>query len=219
MRPFSASDPAAPEPCTSRLLASATIAMAHLPTLGRELCTDASKTRFMHERFWARDKPSGDDPGSGRRSATHPDTDIMGDTTRGQPDVPLSLPAYNSMGQLRADAWNSRPARFSPLEVWSTQDACLRSREAGSGIRSPVSLPRSRSRAPEPGPCPRGPGFLMVPGHRARDQAITLLDAVGVLTMKKTGVRAVSRGGRCRGRRTGWPGPEPATLLWPHVAI
>jgi arginine decarboxylase len=31
----------------------------------------------------------------------------MADATRGQPDVPLPLPAYNSVGQLRADAWNS----------------------------------------------------------------------------------------------------------------
>jgi arginine decarboxylase len=31
----------------------------------------------------------------------------MDDTTRGQHGVPLPLPAYNSVGQLRADAWNS----------------------------------------------------------------------------------------------------------------
>src|SRR6266566_3301615 len=47
------------------------------------------------------------------------------------------------------------------------QYGCLRSRKAGSAIRSPVLSPRSRSRVPEPGPCPRGPGFLMAPGHRA----------------------------------------------------
>ncbi|MGH3150527.1 MAG: hypothetical protein ACRDOB_07340, partial [Streptosporangiaceae bacterium] len=31
----------------------------------------------------------------------------MSDATRGQPGVPLPLPAYNSVWQLRADAWNS----------------------------------------------------------------------------------------------------------------
>src|SRR5919108_1872319 len=31
----------------------------------------------------------------------------MGDATRGQPDVHLPLPAYNSVWQLQADAWNS----------------------------------------------------------------------------------------------------------------